>query len=518
MKNIFLLLLVMSQSFKMMAQNIIPKISNTTTEIFHSQNRIDIRFDVTDPDNTNLRIECKVYDASVDKKYTEIIPDMIQGDVGFDVKQGPNKQISLFFDLSQQSKSLFICLSVYDNEPVAINEILNKVSPDSLMSNLLKLQGIRHSVNPGHYNASRQFIASKSEQFLNSKSLLFVNAQYNCLNYESTKHGSSKPSNIIIMDAHYDSAANSPGADDNGSGVVGVLEAMRILSEYSFKKSIRFLFFDLEEAGLVGSNVYASTQLNKRDSLKAVINFEMIGYYSDLPNTQDFPAGFNVLFPDAYNEVLANNRRGDFIINVGNTNSLNLKNSFHNNTKTLVPDLKIISLEVPGNGSIAPDLRRSDHATFWDRNIPALMITDGANFRNKNYHTPRDSTPYLNFQFMANVVKASMATMIELAEIEHGSSLEIPIDLSTSYNEETKDYFTAFYSNQKFIINQNFPSSKSILKIYNLFGQLIYSEILNPESDTTYTVLCPEYLTGVYFIQINSTEGTHTQKIFVYGK
>jgi hypothetical protein len=347
---------------------------------------------------------------------------------------------------------------------------------------------------------------------------VFTNAQYHCINFESTKHGHSHPAQMVVLDAHYDSAPNSPGADDNASGVAGVIEAMRILSNYSFKKSLRFLFFDLEEAGLVGSNVYASLQVHKRDSIKGVINFEMIGYHSDLPNTQDFPTGFNVLFPEAYNEVLANQRRGDFIINVGNTNSKELKNAFHNNTKSHVPELKIISLEVPGTGTIAPDLRRSDHATFWDRNIPALMITDGANFRNKNYHTPRDSAHYLNFNFMADVVRAAMATMIELAEIEHGTTEDILIDLNTRVHPLNKNHFIAFYHNHLISIETNSKIQGARISILNPHGINLYSMNLEIEPKQVYKLKVPELSPGFYFIQIHSAKGIYTQKVFVDGR
>ncbi|MBK8449631.1 MAG: M28 family peptidase [Saprospiraceae bacterium] len=68
----------------------------------------------------------------------------------------------------------------------------------------------------------------------------------------------------------------------------------------------------MEENGLVGSSIYNANQLSKRDSIKAVLNFEMIGYYTEQANTQDLPTGFNVLFPDAYNQVIANNRKRRF--------------------------------------------------------------------------------------------------------------------------------------------------------------------------------------------------------------
>jgi Zn-dependent M28 family amino/carboxypeptidase len=79
-----------------------------------------------------------------------------------------------------------------------------------------------------------------------------------CVNYVADQYGMNNPEEIYVVDAHYDGVSISPGADDNGTGVVGVLEAMRILSKYSTNKTIRYALFDLEELGLVGSNVYLS--------------------------------------------------------------------------------------------------------------------------------------------------------------------------------------------------------------------------------------------------------------------
>ena len=177
----------------------------------------------------------------------------------------------------------------------------------------------------------------------------------------------------------------------------------------------------LEEDGLVGSTRYVSSGIPAGDQIAGVFNFEMIGYYSEQPNTQTLPNGFNLLFPDANAAVINNQYRGDFITNVGNTVSLPLAMAFAEAAALYVPDLKVITLNVPGNGQLAPDLLRSDHAPFWFGNYPALMLTDGANFRNECYHTPQDTFDHkLNFTFMANVTKATLAAAAKLAEIQHG--------------------------------------------------------------------------------------------------
>jgi hypothetical protein len=515
MKNILYLFAIAGMFSDAYAQNQIPKITNKNITINTIDNKIEIDFDVIDTDNQDLDIQCRIYNISPSNKYEEIIPQLINGDIGFPVKQGSNKHISIYFDLAANQSKLMVTLSAYDRESLDVKALLAQVSPEKLKEHLIQIEGKRNTSDPSFYNTARNYITNQTEIYLPVKTLQVTSPLYTCINYESTKIGNDNPSNIIIMDAHYDSAPVSPGADDNGSGVVGVLEAIRVLSEYSFKKSIRFLYFDLEELGLIGSNIYATNQLDKRDSIKGVINFEMIGYYTEAPNSQVFPNGFNVLFPEAYNLVVANNNKGDFITNVGCTNSAYLKNAFELNAKTYVPDLKVISLEAFGTGTITPDLRRSDHAIFWDKNIPAVMITDGANFRNKNYHTAKDSIGYLNFDFMANVVRAAIATMIDWGEIEHGTTIEIPVDLSTTTSNFTSNQFYAYCLNNQILIKSNLDRGNVRFELFDVTGNSICTESLSLNTANLTTLNCRYLKPGIYFLTTMFENDRQTQKIFV---
>jgi hypothetical protein len=517
MKKLYTFHLIILFAFHLQSQNLIPKIIKKDLVINKIDNRLDVSFDVIDTDNNDLEIKCRIFNISPEKKYEEIIPQQMDGDIGFPVQQGLNKHISIYFDLAANQSNLVIVLTALDREPMDIAALLSKVSPVSLQEQLAAIQGKRNTSDPAHYNSSRTYITNYIENHLPLKTLQVSVPPNTCINYEATKLGNNVPSNIIIMDAHYDSAPISPGADDNGSGVSGVLEAVRILADYAFKKSVRFLFFDLEELGLVGSTIYVDNQLNSRDSIKAVINYEMIGYYSDQPNSQTFPAGFNLVFPEAYNTITANNNRGDFITNVANTSSAFLKTSFQNSAASHVPGLKVISLEVPGNGSLVPDLRRSDHAKFWDKGIPAIMLTDGANFRNKNYHTAKDSMHYLNFDFMSNVVKAAIATMIDLAEIEHGTSVEIPVDLSTFTTDLNKNSFFAYYQNDHFLLKSKFNNRNALIELFDVQGNAVCNEKADLDFNSLTKFYCPDLNPGIYYITISYPDKRETQKVFVNG-
>ncbi len=179
---------------------------------------------------------------------------------------------------------------------------------------------------------------------------------YQAQNIIGKKAGQVAENTVFIVDGHYDSVNNGPGADDNASAVIGVLEAARILSQYEFRRSIRFIGFDLEELGLRGSQEYVNNGILAGENVAGVLNFEMIGYYSERNNSQVFPPGFNLLFPAAYATVSADTFKGNFITNVANTSSSGIKQVFDACAATYVPALKVVSIEAPGNGR---NLRRT---------------------------------------------------------------------------------------------------------------------------------------------------------------
>jgi len=469
---------------------------------------LTVYYDLEDQEESSIEIKCMVFDQLTRKP---IVIKNTEGDIGPGVSLGPNKSVKIYFDdPSLLPSQLLVHLSAHDGAPLDIAALLSNVSTDSILQNLNLIQGKRNATTDSLFlKKTRNFLQDFSSRFLSTKRIEARIPQGFVVNLESTQWGCESPEKVQIIDAHYDSAGQSPGADDNGSGVVGVMEAMRILAPYSSNKTIRYLFFDLEEAGLIGSQLYLVNQLNPNDQIQNCINFEMIGYYSDQINTQDLPTGFNVLFPDAYNQVISNQRRGDFITNVGNVNSAALVKVFANAATQYVPGLKVISLEVPGTGLLAPDLRRSDHAGFWDRNIPALMITDGANFRNKNYHTVRDSIHYLNMGFMTQVIKTSIATMVELAEIEHAAATTLEVNIGTSTSNHSLSI--PQISLQKDVLYiQSVPGSENlILECFDLSGHLIKSAKLTGGQNIQWENNSPK---SMYFLSVRNSLSQKTFK------
>ena len=157
-----------------------------------------------------------------------------------------------------------------------------------------------------------------------------------------------------------------------------------------------------------------------------------IGYYSNVVNSQTLPAGFNVAFPGAYATVQADSFRGNFIASIVNTASASIDAVYNQIVTMYCPTLKVVTLTTAGNGSQTPDLRRSDHAPFWDAGFKALFLSTSGNFRNPHYHTPNDSVETIDMAFFIKNVKAAILTLAELAQPEHsgiGESNTILIQL-----------------------------------------------------------------------------------------
>lgn len=229
--------------------------------------------------------------------------------------------------------------------------------------------------------------------------------------------GGTAPDELVIIGAHYDSTSDCPGADDNASGVAGVLEAARMLATAPRRATLVFACWDEEETGHDGSQAYVAS-LGAR-SVTAYINFEMIGFANSNPDTQSIPTGFDLLFPAQVASIAQNQNRGDFVAVVADPASATAAAEFVTQAMTL--GLPVEALPVPAELLQDPavsDLRRSDHASFWSAGLASMMITDTADFRNPNYHCNggNDSVDTLDLGFAGNVVRATAAAAAALAE------------------------------------------------------------------------------------------------------
>ncbi|MGB7413596.1 MAG: M28 family peptidase [Thermosynechococcaceae cyanobacterium] len=205
----------------------------------------------------------------------------------------------------------------------------------------------------------------------------------------------------ILIGAHYDTVPGSPGADDNATGVAVLLELARFFSHTAAQHPIRLVAFDLEEYG-VGNRAYAEHLKQQRESLRLMLSLEMLGYCTEAPGSQAYPARFlESIYP----------AQGNFIALVGNLGAIADLIKISRTIKTTVP---CQWLPVPLKGRTLPDTRRSDHAPFWDLGYRAIMVTDTANMRNPNYHTALDIYESLNLRFLTQVCQGLMNAIQKL--------------------------------------------------------------------------------------------------------
>jgi hypothetical protein len=207
--------------------------------------------------------------------------------------------------------------------------------------------------------------------------------------------GSELKNEIIIIGAHYDSVLGSPGANDNASGVAATLELARRFAGATPRRTLRFCFFTNEEMPFfqtpqMGSWVYAKSLRERSENVVGMISLETIGYYSDEPDSQKYPAPLHLLYPS----------EGNFIGFVSNVRSRRL-------LRKAVEAFRDCA-EIPSEGGAIfggiPGVGWSDHWAFWQEGYAALMVTDTAPFRYAHYHMPTDTPDKLDYERMARVV------------------------------------------------------------------------------------------------------------------
>ncbi|MHC4846160.1 MAG: M28 family peptidase [Planctomycetota bacterium] len=219
-------------------------------------------------------------------------------------------------------------------------------------------------------------------------------------NVEVRIPGATSDAPILVVSAHYDSVAETPGADDNGSGTAGLLELARRLSGRRFESEVRLLFFDCEEPGLIGAGNYVSDiPADELARMVGVINLETMGYTDRRAGSQELPPGARALFDPG--------DTGDFLMIVGNQQSAPLASEVAAAMAMEEgPGFRAETFsDLPGAGWLMPDSRRSDHSRFWDVRVPALLLTDTANLRNPHYHRSTDVVETLDLEFLAAAIR-----------------------------------------------------------------------------------------------------------------
>jgi hypothetical protein len=236
------------------------------------------------------------------------------------------------------------------------------------------------------------------------------------VNVVGRKLGTTLPDEQILVAAHYDHIPGCNGADDNATGTAAVLELARVLGQRDYPRTLVVACWDEEEDGLIGAEAYVALATTAGDQIMFNYNFEMIGYYDDAPESQTVPDGFELLFPEQVETLTANEYRGDFLAVVVDETGVPQVEPLLAHAATF--GLSAVLLPVPEdlkNSPLLADLRRSDHAAFWEANIPAVMLTDTSEFRYDNYHcqSGEDAVEFLDHDFSTKIVQATVGSAAE---------------------------------------------------------------------------------------------------------
>ncbi len=278
--------------------------------------------------------------------------------------------------------------------------------PENLEAHVRKLAGAnppRNFENVKSLDASADYIRSQFQSYgLKTEDQTFEANKGSVYRNILTSVGPVDAPRIVIG-AHYDVCEDQPGADDNASGVAGMLEAARILQMNSknLKNRIDFVAYTLEEPPFfttrkMGSYVHAKSLHDAKADVRMMISVEMIGYYSDEPDSQRYPLPFmKLFFPD----------QGNFIALIGNLVEFaavrDVRSIF-----TKHSSVPMVTFNAP---AFIEGLSDSDHRNYRKFGYDALMLTNTGYMRTPHYHLPSDTPETLNYLKMAEVVKGFVA-------------------------------------------------------------------------------------------------------------
>lgn len=261
---------------------------------------------------------------------------------------------------------------------IDLETIIAQVSTDSLISYLETLQsfGVRLAGTSANY-AARDWIAGKFTEFgydsvvIDSFTANIGGFDTECQNVVAVKVGTEYPDFKIIVGGHHDAVQGSPGADDNGTGTIGTLETARILKDIDTRLTFVFMTFDAEEEGLLGAWHYANRARLNGDSIALVLNMDMIGHFQNSGDGKVYHGP-----DDSYAQLW-----------------INLADS--------LPGINI-------TGHLSGTSGGSDHYPFIQNGFNAIFAHEY--IFSTVYHSPQDSTTYINYDYFTRMLQATLAT------------------------------------------------------------------------------------------------------------
>jgi Zn-dependent M28 family amino/carboxypeptidase len=267
--------------------------------------------------------------------------------------------------------------------------------------------GERHVGRPKALHAAERYIAGELAALgFELARQTYVAEGVESSNLEVTVPGAARASEIVLVGAHYDTVPGSPGADDNASGIAGLIEIARELRDARPARTVKLVAFVNEEPpffyfGEMGSGVYARAARRRGDDIRVMLSLEMLGCYSDVAGSQAYPPLLRFFYPGAGNFIA-------FVSNLRSRRALReVVSAFRKSS-----DFPAEKLASPG---IVPGVSWSDQLSFWRAGYPAVMVTDTAFYRYRHYHSATDTPDRIDYARMAKVVDGLAKAVIALA-------------------------------------------------------------------------------------------------------
>ncbi len=297
------------------------------------------------------------------------------------------------------------------------------------------------------------------------------------------REGMSNPDEVVVLCAHYDAMAEypydlTPGADDNASGVAGVLECARVLRYASLDRSVQFILFDSEELHLVGSS-YLVNHLDSSRVYRGVINLDMIGYHHHQERVTD------IFSRDSSCDSIPSGAIRQVVDDCG------------------------IQIDPNITNSPSPS---SDHMPFRDlEGVGSVLMIEHDYRSNPNYHSVSDVWSYLDYYYLEQNVRAALGAAALLAGYG-GMEQGLPV--------LRQNYPNPFSTNT--IISFSLPRRvRVVLKFYDVLGRRVDFIDLGERGPSSSVVYRwdgrnhggRELSPGVYFVKLEAGGYTDTRKI-----
>ena len=374
---------------------------------------------------------------------------------------------------------------IVKTEDPEIRALMDSVSLDSIQANIEHLCSFHTRRYDSHYIWEVQdWLVSRYKAFGVDTVMLHdfevpYYEQGTADNILAVKWGTTKPEEYVICGAHYDSwnadgydpdTIRSPGADDNASGVAGILETARILSRYTFDRTLIFANWCAEEVGLVGSAAYAHDCAEQRMDIVAYFNLDMTGYLAE---------------------------GSDIHVNLMYTEQDSLLGQYVKRfSRTYFPEMRIWQDWLAWGDS--------DYSSFNRNGYAAIHPFEDTHASSPFIHTRQDvlGVSVNNLEQCKRFTELNLGTVATLAGLNGSSIPENDVPKVTLYPNPAKESFVVMAEEGLLYVS-----------ICNLLGQQVAIMELHGEQNCTFATngMTP----GVYVVKISTARGITTQKLMI---